>query len=721
MQLSTAERVLRMLSVVRPRTIAVLGTLVWAVVASPSAAQVGVSVDAQAAQSGSTTAGAATPNTQAAPAAAAAPAPATATTTAAAAPGADEPKVAWDLLHRRYNSWQGSTGGIALIDASTGVPGAVRIQLGIDGYSGSDYLRKGDEIDFRGQTLSVSVTPLELLEVFATLSNRSLNRPEPDGRTLDSLGDFMLGAKVAGHLAPGFSIGGDIRAMIGGEVGGSGQAWDSTSVGLRAAFTMNLNELKEPIPLLARVNLGYLFDSSANLVSDEENRRYGNLNNPEPKDDETRHLVDRFERLAFNVNRLDKLTIGVGLEVPLQLADDFFLHPLLEWQMGIPVNRQNYDCPYFEEDPSSGTRNSPNDSCFERHSGAAPMNLLFGVRVVPPLHGLSILLGADIGLSGTDRFVRELAPNLPYRVLVAFSYDYDARPVPEKIVTVQAPAAAQPAAAAPVVVTGRIQGVVATPEGAPIAGAVVSFPELVGVTALSTGTDGSFVTPAFAAGPVSMQVAHPDYEPGACPATIPPAGGDVGVRCVLVAKPKIGGITGKIVDAWGSPVPGARIALTGTGTSGTLLTADANGAFQAPQLAPGEYAVRVEALGYFAKSTTTTIAPRTTAHLEVTLMKRSSKPLITLRPDGGVDAPTIAFTGEGLELSSSGEQAVAELAELLQARPDLRVRIQGYGSVLVAKPRADLIKRRLISLGIPESRIEALGGGKNAMRILLVP
>jgi len=92
-----------------------------------------------------------------------------------------------------------------------------------------------------------------------------------------------------------------------------------------------------------------------------------------------------------------------------------------------------------------------------------------------------------------------------------------------------------------------------------------------------------------------------------------------------------------------------------------------------------------------------------------------------LRPDGGVDAPTIAFTGEGLELSSSGEQAVAELAELLQARPDLRVRIQGYGSVLVAKPRADLIKRRLISLGIPESRIEALGGGKNAMRILLVP
>jgi outer membrane protein OmpA-like peptidoglycan-associated protein len=638
-----------------------------------------------------------------------------------AVPVEDEPKIAWDLLHRRYNSWQGPTGGIALIDASTGVPGAVRIQLGIDGYSGSDYLRTGDEIDFRGQTLSLSVTPVEVLELFATLSNRSLNRPEPDGRTLDSLGDFMIGAKFAGHVSRGLWVGGDIRAMLGGEVGGSGQAWDSTSVGLRAALTVDLNELKKPIPLIGRVNVGYLFDSSANLVSDEENRRYGALNDPERKDDESRHLVDRFERLAFNVNRLDKLTIGAGVEVPLQLADDFFLHPLLEWQIGIPVNRQDYDCPFLEEDENSGSRGTPNDSCFERHAGTAPMNLLIGVRVVPPLRGLSVLLGADFGLTGTDRFVRELAPNLPYRVLVAFSYDYDARPVPEKIVTVQAPVAAQPIAAGPVVATGRFQGVVVTPEGAPIAGAIVAFPELVGVTALSTGADGAFVTPAFAAGPVSLQVSHPEYENGACPAAIPPTGGDVGLRCVLVPKPTSGGITGKVLDSWGSPVPGARIALTGAGTSGSLLTADASGAFSAPQLAPGEYAVRVEALGYFSKSTTATVAPRTSGNLEVTLMKRSSKPQITQRPDGGVDAPAIVFAGESVELSSSGEQAVAELAELLQARPDLRVRIQGYGSVLVARPRADLIKRRLVSLGIPESRIEALGGGKNAMRILLVP
>lgn len=700
-----------MLSVVRPRTYAVLGSLVWALVASRSAAQVGVSVDAQAAQSGGASA------TQA-PAGATPTTAAPATATAAVAPAGDEPDIAWDLLHRRYNSWNGATGGIGLVDASTGEPGAVRIQLGIDGYSGSDFLRRGDEIDFHGQALSVSLTPLKVLELFATLSNRSLNRPEPDGRTLDSLGDLTFGAKVAVHGARALWVGGDLRAMLGGKVGGSGQAWDSTSVGLRAALSGNLNELKKPIPLVLRLNIGYLFDSSANLVSDEENARYRDLDDPEPKDDETRHLVDRFERLAFGVNRLDKLTIGAGVEVPLQLAEDFFLHPIAEWQLGVPINRQDYDCPFYQEDETSGSRNSPNDSCFERHSGTAPMNLLIGVRVVPPLRGLSVLLGADFGLTGTNRFVRELAPNLPYRVLVALSYDYDARPVPEKIVTVQAPVP-QPVAA-PAAVQGRIQGVVTTAEGAPIAGAIVSFPDRV-MTALSTGADGAFVTEAFLPGSVSLLVTHPDFEDGACPATISPAGGDIGLRCVLVAKPNIGAITGHVTDAWGNPIPGARVALTGPGTSSALLVADADGAFQAQSLAPGDYTLRVEALGYFARTTKAQVTARTTGQVDVTVMKRSSKPLITLRPDSGVDAPTIAFTGEGLELSNAGEQAVAELAELLQARPDLRVRIQGYGSPLVARPRAEVIKRRLVSLGVEESRIDALGGGKNSMRILMRP
>ncbi len=639
----------------------------------------------------------------------------TATATGTLAPGGTTEPVAWDVLHRRYNSWYGSTGGIGVIDASTSVPGAVRIQLGLDFFSGSDYLYDDDEVDFRSQTLSLSITPLEVLELFGSLTNRSVSE-EGEG-PLDSFGDFMFGLKVAGHLAPALWLGGELRAQLGGEEGGSGQAWDSTSVGLRALFTVDLNELEKPVPFVARVNVGYWFDSSANIVDEEESSRYENLDDPAPRDDETQHLVSRFERLAFGINRFDKLTLGVGFELPLQLAENFFLHPMAEWQMGIPVNRQDYDCPYFREDSNSGKPSTPNDSCFERHAGTAPMNLLFGVRVVPPLRGLSILIGADIGLTGTDRFVRELAPNLPYRVLVAVSYDYDARPVPEKIVTVAAPL--QPSAAPAVVVpTGRIRGVVASTDGTAVAGATVSFPELQ-VTALSTGADGSFVTEAFAAGIVNISVTHPDYDNGVCPASIPTAGGDVGVRCVLTPKPRQGAVAGRVLDAWGAPIPGARVVLTGPG--GTLVNTDAQGAFSAPNLAPGEYNVRVEASGFFVRQSKATVAPRETARFEWNLTRKPLKPSITLMPDSSVEAPAIAWVGEtSVDLTPAAEAAVAELAELLTSRPDLSVRIQGPGSELVARPRAEVIKQRLVAMGIEAHRIEALGGGKR-LRISLRP
>ncbi len=44
--------------------------------------------------------------------------------------------------------------------------------------------------------------------------------------------------------------------------------------------------------------------------------------------------------------------------------------------------------------------------------------------------GLSALLAAEFALTGSDTFVRELAPISPFRIIVALGYDYDARPPP---------------------------------------------------------------------------------------------------------------------------------------------------------------------------------------------------------------------------------------------------------------------------------------------------
>jgi outer membrane protein OmpA-like peptidoglycan-associated protein len=130
--------------------------------------------------------------------------------------------------------------------------------------------------------------------------------------------------------------------------------------------------------------------------------------------------------------------------------------------------------------------------------------------------------------------------------------------------------------------------------------------------------------------------------------------------------------------------------------------------------------VRVEALGYFARSTKAQVEPRQTVRIELSVTRKPSKPGILLMPDGTVQAPGIVWSGEAVELSPTAESAVAELAELLLMRPDLNVRIQGYGSELVARPRADVIRQRLIAAGVEAHRVEALGGGKQ-LRISLRP
>src|SRR5262249_21215984 len=119
-----------------------------------------------------------------------------------------------------------------------------------------------------------------------------------------------------------------------------------TSVGLRAAATADLRYFEQPLPLVIRANLGYLFDNSAELVSTVERARYDSLPAATRRSvtNEDRNLITRIERFALGINRLDMLGFGLGVEVPLELMSDLWLSPLLEWQLGIPINRQGYNC-----------------------------------------------------------------------------------------------------------------------------------------------------------------------------------------------------------------------------------------------------------------------------------------------------------------------------------------------------------------------------------------
>ena len=109
-------------------------------------------------------------------------------------------KLAWDLTHRRYTTWDGSTGGLFLIDGTTGEPSALRFQLGIDTFSGDDFLYDGDHVEQDGQTLVASWTATRIFEVYAALENRMNAISVPEARSLDSTGDGTVASRSPGSL-----------------------------------------------------------------------------------------------------------------------------------------------------------------------------------------------------------------------------------------------------------------------------------------------------------------------------------------------------------------------------------------------------------------------------------------------------------------------------------------------------------------------------------------
>lgn len=606
---------------------------------------------------------------------------------------ADDP-LPWGVRHRRYNAHDGATGGLFLSDPSSGAPGSVRLQLAFDTFSSSDFLRTGDDIEQSGQTLSVSWTAIDFLELYGSLHGRGTTRETPSD-DVHVLGDPSFGVKAFGRVADALHAGGGVSVDLLNDIGGTGLMLEATRIALRGDLALDLRDLDDPVPFVGRFELGYTFDNSAKLADREEDARYAALAGAAPRADEVRHLVTRFERLGFGINRVDQLHVGVGVEAPFAVTDDLYLQPIAEWRIGVPITRQAYDCAYFASDATAGTRDGADDTCLDRAGVAAwPMNLSVGARVVPPVRGVSLTLGVDFGLSGSDDFVRELAPNPPFVLLVALGYDYDARPQP-----------APPAAPPPPPPVGRVRGlVVAEGSGAPIAGAAIRFVGEALDTQLAD-PNGRFTSPEFPAGEVPIEVTHADFAPAPCTAAISADGGDADVRCVLTPLPVTGRVEGRVVDLFGAPVGGARVQVVGSVTP--ELATDATGAFARGELAPGAYSLRIESSTHLARIVRVEIAARETAHVFAALVARPTKPAVEVRGTQ-IRVAGLAFEGDATELGTAGKLALAELADLLLRDASIAfVRIQGDGGEGRALARAVAVKQRLVEAGVSDARLDA--------------
>jgi hypothetical protein len=627
---------------------------------------------------------------------------------------ADDAALPWALLHRGYNTLDGSTGGLFLEDPGMAAPGSVRLQLGLGTFSSEDVLFEGDEVERTEHRLTASFTALEFMELFAMLHSRGVVSDLPLARALHTLGDLAFGIKLGTHVSQVLRLGGSLRFVVRNDIGPQDALLDSTSIGLRGALALDFQRADSPIPLILRANVDYLFDNSARAVKDIEDGRYDSLGDDAlARGNEVRHLISRVERYGLGVNRVDMLTLGIGAELPIELGRDTYLHPLLEHRTGLPINRSGYDCAFFSGDEDRGTtEQEADDTCLDDAGFSSfPMSLALGVRFVPPVRGLSMALAVDFGLSGTSTFVREIAPTTPFMLWLALGYDYDAQPPP--------PPPAPPPPPPPPPASGRIEGIVVDlANNVPITSAIVKLPSSEH-TPLATNVAGRFVSYELPPGQYLLELAHPDYHPGTCNALISTAGGTVQAQCGMTALPVGGSVVATARDAYGTPVAGVRVSLEGPAQASAHT--DADGQARLSDVLPGEQRLRFTSDSHLVRIAQVAVQARAEARLEVALVSRPSKPALSVRGDSIV-ARTLKFEPGSTQLGSEGSRVVAELADLLLRKPELgRLVIAAEGAEGLGSSRALTLKQGLVDLGVPEHTLEASSEPASRVTLTLQP
>lgn len=599
----------------------------------------------------------------------------------------------------------GLVGGVHAVDANSAWPGTFRVGLTSNFFKHDGFIAKSDQHRRAGAALTLNVTPVEHLELAATFETYTTANRTTQPEVIQVIGDAHLFAKGYTRVLPWLTVGGDLELALLNGVGDIGLRGAATGAGLRGNATLDLRALQKPLPVIVRTNLRYEFDNSARLIRDVERERYAALATPASRRDEYRHLAGAAERYALRINRLDSIGATIGLEVPYRPRERVYVHPLLEWSVALPVNRQDYSCVL--------TRIPGQDSCLAQEGfSARPSVLTLGVRAQPYLPGLALLFAVDIATSGHRTGVRELALIEKYLLHFGISYAYDPRPRPAagpRVVRVEVPARE---------IRAHIVGQVIDSETTePVPGAIVQF-EGTSLSSLITDEEGRFRSAGLPAGPQGMRIRAESYREALCVAVVTKTGGDIEARCELAPSVRYGAIAGRVVDTSGTPLSGARLLLHGPAE--LALTAGADGTFASDKVPVGEYDLEVQAENYFPRHTRQTITKGQRSDLGLTLHARSRTPLARLTPKRIVLKKALRLTEDGAALERQSEPLVAEIAELLRVHPELtQIEIQGHVAPLgdaasaqaLSEQHANTVRSALIAAGVAPARLQAVGLG----------
>ncbi len=654
---------------------------------------------------------------------------------------------------RHHSSLGGTTGLLHIVEAGSAEPGTFALAFHAAFFKYSDYLYHGDENSYMWGALNLRVTPLEFLEAYAGFQSsanyNSANYPE----LFQTLGDFNLGVK--GYYSPvdWFTFGGLFGVAFMNPVGEVAVSLEGTSFDLGLMTSFDFTEINDNVPLRAHLNFGYYFDRAANLVDQIEADR-GGCGTDQNNDGQVDYqgCLNPVERTALSIDRNDQFYIGIGVDAPFP-----YVSPILEYNLEIPVNRQDFTCP--ESIPGSP------DSCMHKE-GARGMRqwITLGVRVLPPLDSLAIDVGVDFGLTGYAPTVHEMAAQAPYRVIVGLSYAFD----PFRAVVEPPPPALEtlppPEPEPEVVIVGFVHDATAPTKA--IQGAVITYLGYE-VNPQVSDPQGRFRSYPMPPGPVTVGVSAKGYQDGSFTVEIPdplgqpddyygPApttesgevqaapsapeplegGGDlnsldqpaypddmstgvveVKLDCPLTPIPQKGKVAIRVTDGDGAPISGASVKFKGaskgemtTGTGGTI----------EQEIDPGSYSLLVEKDGYFRKVRTFEAALDTRSEIEVQLTKKPAKSSVIIKKKRLTIRKKIHFATNSDEIKQDSFGLLDEIADVLISHPELKlIEIQGHTdnrgkrdyNIDLSERRARSVRSYLVDAGVASSRLEAKGFG----------
>lgn len=641
------------------------------------------------------------------------------------------------LSLREQNNISGTTGLLHLSAPSSGAASTFRVSALADGYSGGGFLCTAskpcdvsthDSANHFGTTFGLSATPVPFFEAYGSLRSFANGDSEHSPGLLDVLGNTALGVKFFTPEPLGvFAFGGSAELDLLSGSGSVGFDGKGTSGHLRALGALDFRTLPGGgAPLRVLANVGYFLDNSGTLVEKVEAAR----GTP----------ITRVERFGLGINRVDQVEFGLGVEGFIDVV-----RPFVEWNLGVPFNRQRYTC--LDHAPFTG------DGCLGKdHSlSAVPSTLTLGARVTPWLPGLTGTVALDIGTSGTSNFIEELAPTLPWDLWLGVGYAFDAAPPAPPKVVVAPPRVLPP----PPKVELRVRGLVHEKdkqEGIPRA--IVKY-RIGEHTAMATGDDGRFVSEALPAGEYTFDVLADGYKPGECTVTLnEPTGSGAALDggkhelpaadakpraadakppvepttsladadCALEALPRVGTVTGHVVDAEsGAAVSGANVELTDSLHRSLNLTTDAGGGFHFDRVVPGASALKADAPDYLFHTQTFELHAREDARVELSLHKRPKVSLVQVTPTELKIKQQVHFERDSATILDDSSSLLEQVADTLARTPSItHVEIQGHTddsgtadhNKSLSEARANAVLAWLVAHGVDGSRLSARGYGQ---------